>query len=555
NACGTSAASSTTITVNSATVPQPGAFTTSTANICAPQTGVVYTVPNVGGTTYNWSYSGTGFTITSSTNTNTITASFAAGSTSGTLSVTAQVGANVSAPRTLAITVGSVPTQPSTITPSIVSPCPNTTGVTYSVTSVAGVTYAWTYSGTGQTITAGNNTNAITVSYASGTSGSWTVTPSNTCGAGTAQTLAVTMGSSPTSAGAIGGTFTVLQGQSGVAYSVTNVGGTTYNWSYSGTGATINGTGNAITVDYSASATGGTLSVTATNACGTSPASTQVITVNPAGSTPQPGAFTASTATVCQGVSGVTYTVPSVAGTSYTWSYSGTGATINGVTSSITIDFSMTATGGNLSVVANNGSGNSIPRSMAITVNAMASQPGSIFGSATATQGQTNVAYFVPAQTGVTFAWSYTGTGLTVTSGQGTEGITVSYSSTATSGDIEVTASSSLCPSTSLPTSMTISISPSTGIEDGLDLDAYGLKVYPNPASSDVTVEINVKNVGSRLNLALYDVLGNEVRVLLDNASVISDSYTFSLEGLAYGVYIVRAKSGDDIKSIKLMKY
>ncbi|MDF2455775.1 MAG: hypothetical protein K0R51_2854, partial [Cytophagaceae bacterium] len=44
-------------------------------------------------------------------------------------------------------------------------------------------------------------------------------------------------------------------------------------------------------------------------------------------------------------------------------------------------------------------------------------------------------------------------------------------------------------------------------------------------------------------------------RVLLDNASVLSDSYTFSLEGLSYGVYFVRAKSGDETKTIKLIKY
>ncbi|MBC7485192.1 MAG: T9SS type A sorting domain-containing protein, partial [Cytophagaceae bacterium] len=465
---GPSTASSVTITVNTATVPQPGAFTTSTATICPPQGSVTYTVPNAGGTTYNWSYTGTGFSIVSGAGTNSIVAAFAAGATSGTLEVRAQVGANISTPRTLALT----------------------------------------------------------------------------------------MGSAPTSAGAIGGTFTVTQGQSGVAYSVTNVAGTTYNWLYSGTGATISGgTGSSITISYSTSATSGNLSVTATNGCGTSPASTQAITVTPTGSTPQPGAFTASSATVCQGVSGVTYTVPNAAVTSYTWSYSGTGATINGITSSITIDFSMTATSGTLSVVANNGSGNSVPRTQAITVNAMASQPGSISGSNTATQGQNNVAYFVLAQSGVTFNWTYNGTGVTFVTGQGNNAVTVNYSSTATSGDIEVTASSASCPSTSLPTPLTISVSPSTGIEDGLDLNAYGLKVYPNPAASDVTVEINVKNVGSKLNLSLIDVLGNEVRVLLDNASVISDTYTFSLEGLAYGVYFVRAKSGDDIKTIKLIKY
>jgi hypothetical protein len=68
-----------------------------------------------------------------------------------------------------------------------------------------------------------------------------------------------------------------------VAYTVPNDASVTYNWSYSGTGATINGTGNSVTVDFSAIATSGTLSVTATatNSCGTSTAQTQAITVNP----------------------------------------------------------------------------------------------------------------------------------------------------------------------------------------------------------------------------------------------------------------------------------
>ena len=73
----------------------------------------------------------------------------------------------------------------------------------------------------------------------------------------------------------------VCQGSSGNVYTVPNVPGYTYNWSYSGTGHTINGTGNSVTIDFNATATSGTLSVTATNACGTSAARTVDITVNP----------------------------------------------------------------------------------------------------------------------------------------------------------------------------------------------------------------------------------------------------------------------------------
>ena len=74
-------------------------------------------------------------------------------------------------------------------------------------------------------------------------------------------------------------TAVVCRGTAGYVYTVPFVSGVTYAWSYSGTGHTINGTGNSVTIDYNSSATSGTLGVTATNACGTSPARTMGITV------------------------------------------------------------------------------------------------------------------------------------------------------------------------------------------------------------------------------------------------------------------------------------
>ena len=74
----------------------------------------------------------------------------------------------------------------------------------------------------------------------------------------------------------------VCPGSTGNVYTVPFVSGVTYNWSYSGTGYTINGSGNSVTVDFSTAATGGILSVTATNACGTSPARSVSITVRTA---------------------------------------------------------------------------------------------------------------------------------------------------------------------------------------------------------------------------------------------------------------------------------
>ncbi len=74
-------------------------------------------------------------------------------------------------------------------------------------------------------------------------------------------------------------TLLVNPGQNTVVYTVPNDANVTYNWVYSGTGATITGNSNSVTVSYSSAATSGTLNVTATNACGTSSATSLNITV------------------------------------------------------------------------------------------------------------------------------------------------------------------------------------------------------------------------------------------------------------------------------------
>jgi hypothetical protein len=64
------------------------------------------------------------------------------------------------------------------------------------------------------------------------------------------------------------GPTTICTGVTGISYSVAPIAGaTSYVWSYNGTGATINGTSNTITIDFSASATSGTLTVKGTNGC------------------------------------------------------------------------------------------------------------------------------------------------------------------------------------------------------------------------------------------------------------------------------------------------
>ena len=458
NGCGTSAARTLAITVNP--LPnQPPAFTTSSATVCQGQTGVIYTVSNDPTVTYNWSYSGTGATITGSTN--SVTVSYSSTATSGTLSVTATAtnGCGTSTALTLPITVNPLPNQPAAFTTLTATVCQGQNSVVYTVPNDPAVTYTWGYSGTGATIT--GSTNSVTVSYSStATSGTLSVTATNGCGTSAARSIAISVNQLPSQPAAFTtSTATVCQGQSNVTYTVPNDPTVTYNWNYSGTGATITGSTNSVTVSYSAVATSGTLSVTATatNGCGISSARSLPITVNPLPI--QPAAFTTSSLTVCQGQSSVVYMVPNDPTVTYTWSYSGTGATITGTTNSVTVSYSATATSGTLNVTATNSCGVSAARSVAITVNPLPGQPAAFTAStASVCQGQNSVVYTVLNDPTVTYNWSYTGTGANITGA--TNSVTVSYTNTATSGTLNVTASAINGCGTSAPRALAITVKP-----------------------------------------------------------------------------------------------
>ncbi|MFN8256849.1 MAG: T9SS type A sorting domain-containing protein [Bacteroidales bacterium] len=83
---------------------QPSNFTAAPTPVCAESSGNLYTVPNIAGVTYNWTYSGSGATITSSS-INSASYAFNSTATSGNVIVTATNGCGTSTARTVAITV------------------------------------------------------------------------------------------------------------------------------------------------------------------------------------------------------------------------------------------------------------------------------------------------------------------------------------------------------------------------------------------------------------------------------------------------------------------
>jgi hypothetical protein len=102
NSDGCTANAVTIVTVN-APASQPGNFTQSSSSAKAGQQNVVFTVPFVSGITYNWTYSGSGATISGSAN--SVSLSFSKRATPGTLSVTATNGCGTSVPRSINISL------------------------------------------------------------------------------------------------------------------------------------------------------------------------------------------------------------------------------------------------------------------------------------------------------------------------------------------------------------------------------------------------------------------------------------------------------------------
>jgi hypothetical protein len=367
--CGNGAPNSLAVTVN----PLPVPTITGPATACQGTTNSVYTT-QASMTGYNWTVSAGGM-ITAGTGTNAITVTWnTAGAQSVGVTYTNGNGCTAASPGTYNVTVNAAPV------PVITGPtsmCVNSGFYNYS-TQGGFTNYVWTISGGGM-ITFGQGTNQIQVSWA-GPGAQWVAvnyTNSFGCFAQTPTSLAVTVDPVPSTAGTITGTAAVCGGATGVAYSCAPiVNATTYVWTLPA-GATITaGSGtNSILVDFAANASSGNITVYGNNLCGNGAVSPDFpVTVT---ALPDPaGVITGQTA-VCQGTSGVIYTVPLIANaTSYLWTVP-SGATIvaGQTTATITVDFGLTAVSGNVTVYGSNSCGNGGSSALPVTVNPIPATP------------------------------------------------------------------------------------------------------------------------------------------------------------------------------------
>jgi len=304
---------------------------------------------------------------------------------------------------------------------------------TYLISTVAGATsYTWTLP-SGWT---GSSTSPSITTTAGSAGGSITVKANNACGSSPTRTLSVSVTAVPVQPGSITGSTSVCQSAS-QTYSISAVSGaTSYTWTLP-SGWTGSSTSTFITA--TAGNTGGSVTVKANNSCGSG--SVRTLSVSVTAVPAQPGSITGATS-ACQSAS-QTYSISAVSGaTSYTWTLP-SGWTGSSTGTSITATAG--STGGSVTVKADNSCGSSAVRTLSVNVNTIPASPGTIDrsgGRDKVCPGDSRI-YSVVSVSGLTYNW-IAPAGASITSGQGTNAINVTFNSgfTAT-GTLSVTASNS----------------------------------------------------------------------------------------------------------------
>jgi len=349
----------------------------------------------------------------------------------------------------------------------------------------------------------------------------------NYCGSGTASSLVINLSSAPIVSGTITGTDTVCQGTSGIVYNIPVISyATSYSWSYTGSGATIIGSGTSITINYSLNATSGNISVYGTNTCGNSTASSLIISLNPI---PLATGTISGSDTVCQGTSGEPYNIPTINyATSYSWSYTGTGATIIGSGTNITINYSQNATSGNILVHGTNSCGSNADSVFLITVEQIPATP---------IISQINDTLYSNYPTGNQW-YDQNGPIINATNdyyvplvnGNYYDIVTISSCSSDTSNIINFIISK-------LNTKSSLS----------------NISVFPNPAKDLIYIELH-NNSFEKLNIEIINTLGQQLYYKYFNQISNSQLVELNISTLPRGIYLLKIYNSSEIKTEKLIK-
>ena len=334
-------------------------------SLCQGAVPTAYTTSSLYATSYLWSVTGTGNSISGTSTTGTVT--WAAGfSGSANISVTASNACGTSS--TSSVTVTVIPTVGTPTAPAgTTSRCSGTGTSAYTTSASNATTYNWSVTGTGNSISGTSTTGTVT--WSAGFSGSAvvSVTATNSCGTSTSTSTTVTVTPSVGTPSAPAGLTTICQGTASGTYTTTATNATSYTWYVTGTGNSISGTSTTGTVTWNPGFSGSADITVVANGCGTATSTATTVTVNPLVGTPiAPAGLTS----ICQGTASGTYTTTATNAVSYAWTLTPSAAgSIAGTSTTGTVTWNPSYSGtATILVSGTNGCGTATSTATTVTV-------------------------------------------------------------------------------------------------------------------------------------------------------------------------------------------
>lgn len=258
-----------------------------------------------------------------------------------------------------------------------------------------------------------------------------------------------------------------------------------------------------------------------------------VVTPPPPCTTPAQPSIISGSVNPCVGVTGIYSVTSDPNATSYTWQLP-SGWAIQTGTSTNTNSVSITAGSGsgNIAVFAVNSCGTSSPRTLYVTPSTVPATPGVINGPTGVCKNQAGVVYTTPLVTNATsYTWTVP-TGSVITSGQGTNTITVTFGTR--KGRVSVKANNSCGSSATKSINVNITCRETNFIVS----PNFEVLVFPNPANEMITVNIFSK-VNDSFSIELVDLMGRTCYKNIRTLEIGENKEVIDLSSNPSGVYLL----------------
>jgi len=380
--------------------------------------------------------------------------------------------------------------------------------LTYSITEISRATsYTWTlpdgWSGSSTT----NSINATS----GATSGTITVTADNVCGSSDSQTIEITVDTTiPVQPESITGPMEICENTSGT-YSIDEASGaSSYTWTLPD-GWT--GSSSTNSIEVTAQTNGGDISVIANNACGSS--NERVISISVDSAIPEIPESINGPTKVCN-KSTETYTITEVNGaSSYTWTlpdgWSGSSSTNS-------IEATVEATGGTISVNADNSCGSSSSQTLTVTTTVIDNSVSTNENAITANASD------------AIYQWLDCDNDFTAINGETSQ----SYLAMST-GSYAVMITKDGCSTTSDCQQIVIT---------GITSLSESLSIYPNPFSTQLSIENEWGKMP--IKFEIFNLMGTCVF-----EGKIKEKTSLDVDNFVSGLYIIHLENGEMYKVLK----